>query len=1153
MPSLTRREKRSATISFYVLVLSMCFLVPYLPLMGQSASTGALVGTVTDSSGSTVSDARVDVVNEITGERREVSTNENGTFVVPLLPPGSYRIAVTKTGFKLWLTTGIQVNVTESTKAHVQLQVGTQTETVTVDASEEQLQTESPELGRVTDQRIIASLPLVTRNYTQIIALNPGISSEVTNAGALGAGGGGFSRSTGYAANGNRTDDNNVQINGIESNDIQNGGTLSGGVPIPNPDAIEQFKVVTQPYDAASGRNAGASVDLVTKGGSNTFHGSVFEYFRNEALNANSFFRNATGQPRPLLRQNQYGGSLGGPIKQDKLLFFGSYQRTSQQNGLDPSCSTTDSLPPLTTDRSAAALGALFAGQQSLRNTFPPNGIGPAILADGSNINPAALAILQLKNPDGSFVIPTPQRINSSASFDSQGLASFSAACPFTENQFVANSQFLNSSKSKFSESFFFANNSLVMTMPTMPGGGAGVPGAPFSVNSEYRNASLSHTYTFNSALVNKVSIGFNRTRAVSNQVEPFLFSDLGLQVPVEDNRPSVTIGNITLGGNGQNFIFTLNNYVVEDALTYARGRHVLHFGGGATRTEDNEEGFEHPGTVFFLNFADFLLGFNASQNGSAATSVPLSNVSRTVDAGGPTDRAYRVRSGDAYVQDDIKVTQRLSLNVGLRYERVGAFWDALGRNVSFNPALADPNPPVTGSLQGWTVPANYTGVVPAQVVRSSNNYGTAGSGQNTINPRVGFAWQPLSDRLVLRGGWGLFHSRPTGTPILQSFGAPPFVYVNILSGSANANFSLTNLFAPFDISTLPRFIPYTPTSSQTFASFSNDFHPAAVQHYSLDLQAGFGKDFVLDVGYVGARGTGLLETVLIDQAALASPSNPIRGQTTNTVANVSLRIPFQGFGVQNLNSYESSGGSWYNALQASLSKRFAKGLQFLASYTWARSLTTGSGTSTGTLGGLIFGNQFDPAYGPDPFVREQRFVLSFNYELPHPTNLQSLRGKTLGGWSLSGVSVVQSGQRLPVIHQNDFKNVYGISTDLAQYVPGCKASNTSSLTQYINKACFTNAPIVGSDGVATTFGESPVGLITGPRQVNSDLALRKRTAFSWHGEALNVEFRAEAFNLFNHPQFGNPQNNFQSSAFGQITSTVVNPRILQVALRINF
>jgi hypothetical protein len=1133
-------------------VLPWCFWTADGPLLAQNASTGALVGTVMDVSGSVVAGAQVRILNEITGEQRLVSTNDVGAFVVPLLPPSSYRISVAQPGFKLWIASSVAVNVTESTRVHIQLEVGAQTETVNVDASADQLQTDSAELGRVTSQSVIESLPLVTRNYTQIVGLNPGISSEVTNAGALGAGGGGLSRSTGYSANGNRTDDNNVQLNGIDSNDVQNGGTLSGGVPIPNPDAIEQFKVVTQPYDAANGRNGGAVVDLITKSGSNQFHGSAFEYFRNEDLNANTYFGNATGQPRPVLRQNQYGAAIGGPVKQDKLLFFGSYQGTKQKNGLDPSCATTDLLPPLTNDRSAAALGSIFAGQQSLRTVFGPNGVGPAILADGSNINPAALAALQRKNPDGSFVVPTPQRASSGGSFDSRGFASFSSACPFDENQFVANTQFLQSEKSQFNENFFFADNSLVMTMPTMPGGGTAVPGAPFSVNTGYRSASISHTYTFSGNLVNKASIGFNRTRAVSLQTEPFLFSDLGLNVNSEDNPPSITIGNITLGGNGQNFTFTLNTYVAEDLLTYVKGKHTLHFGGGITRAEDNEEGFQHPGTVFFQTFADFLLGFNATQNGSAALGAPMSDVSRTIDAGGPTDRAYRIRSGDAFVQDDFRITPRFTANLGFRYERVGDFWDALGRNVSFNPALANPNPPASGSLAGWVLPANYKGVVPDGAVRASNNYGTQGVGQNTINPRVGMAWQlPGTDRIVLRGGWGFFHSRVTGTPILQSFGAPPFVYVNFLAAGANANFSLNNLFAPFDISTLPKFIPYTPTSSQTALGFTNDFRPAAVQHYSLDLQTALSKDLVLDVGYVGSRDTRLLETIQVNQASLATASNPIRGQSTNTVANLPLRVPFQGFSIASMNLYASSGSSWYNALQSSLSKRFSKGLQLLASYTWARSLATGSGTSTGTLGGTIFGDQFNPPYGPDPFIREQRFVVNFSYDLPHPANAQSLVGRTLGGWLLSGVSVAQTGQRLTVVHQNDATNVFGITTDLAQYVPGCQPSSGFSLTQYINRACYTNAPKVGNDGIATTFGISPVGQITGPRQVNTDLALSKKTAL-WR-ESVSMEFRAEAFNVFNHPQFANPQTNIQSSAFGRITSTAVNPRIMQLALRFRF
>ena len=262
---------------------------------------------------------------------------------------------VTKESFKVSTYPNIVVAVTETRTLNLALQVGTVSESVQVDSSTEQLQTESSALGHVTNEEMVENLPLVTRNYTQIIGLSPGVATDVTNAASLGRGGGN-STDEPFVANGGTGSDNNFQMNGMEINDLQGSGFFSGGVAVPNPDTIQEFKVQTGLYDAAYGRNAGANVDVVTKGGTNQFHGTLFEFFRNEALNANEYFRKLNDQPRQILRQNQFGFTFGGPVRKDKLFFFTSYQGTRQLNGIDVNCSSTVSTPPLTNDRSAAAL-----------------------------------------------------------------------------------------------------------------------------------------------------------------------------------------------------------------------------------------------------------------------------------------------------------------------------------------------------------------------------------------------------------------------------------------------------------------------------------------------------------------------------------------------------------------------------------------------------------------------------------------------------------------------------------------------------------------------------------------------------------------------------------------------------------------------------
>src|SRR6185503_13633820 len=304
-----------------------------LSAFAQTAGTGAVTGTVTDQRGATVAGVEVTVTNESTGEKRNAVSQDNGDYAVSQLLPGAYRIEFFKSGFKTSIKSGLRINVTETSRLDIQLEVGQMTETVNVTTETEVLQTESPALGRVANEVVVRNLPLVTRNYTQIVTLSPGIAAGVTNATQLGRGNGGESGG-GFRSNGAFGGDNNFQMNGVQINDLQASGSFSGGIAIPSPDAIQEFKVQTGLYDASYGRNAGSNVNVVTKSGGNNFHGSAFEFFRNDVLNANDFFRNRAGQPRGILKQNLFGGTVGAPIKKDKLLFFFSYQGTRQINGV---------------------------------------------------------------------------------------------------------------------------------------------------------------------------------------------------------------------------------------------------------------------------------------------------------------------------------------------------------------------------------------------------------------------------------------------------------------------------------------------------------------------------------------------------------------------------------------------------------------------------------------------------------------------------------------------------------------------------------------------------------------------------------------------------------------------------------------------------
>jgi Carboxypeptidase regulatory-like domain/TonB-dependent Receptor Plug Domain/TonB dependent receptor len=1124
--------------------------------LGQSANTGAIAGTATDPSGAVVVGADITVTNEATGGVRNSSSSTNGSYSVPLLAPGSYTLKGSKAGFKAVVHAHVLVTVTETTRVDLRLEVGAPSEVVTVSAEMPLLNTVDSAQGAVTDGRAIASLPLASRNYTQIIGLSPGISSEVTDAGTLGGGAGSQAAGpNGFSAHGGATNDNNYQINGAEVNDLMGSGSLSGGVAVPNPDTIQEFKVQTGQYDASYGRNGGANVDLVTKSGSNQLHGTLFEFLRNDVLDANDYFLNQQKAPRPAFKQNQFGGSLGGRLVRNKLFYFGSYQGTRQRNGLGAGlCISTVLLPPFTNDRSAAALGALFSG---------PTGGG--IAADGSNISPQALALLNLKLPNGDFVIPTPQTVTAVANpdlaqFSTEGRSTFSITCPYTENQFLVNVDYLRSDKSTLSGSFFFSNTNQVTTLSTNPNiAGSGVPGFPSSSDHQYRVVSLSHRYAFSSSLVNQATLSYHRVVGDLTQTYPFKYSDISVTAPAFDEAfPEIgVVGSFETGGLGQGIKLAQNFYNFGDSLFWNHGRHSVHIGGGVERSQINQVGFHFLAGLQFPDYEQFLLG-----NGSFALDLP-----------GLFDRYYRTGDGNVYAQDNVKITRTFTLNLGLRYERLGDLTDNLGRNSSFDAAAADHTG--AGSQAGYVVASNFNGTLPAGVVRASNEAATRGLGQNTWGPRVGFSWQlPGNDRVVLRGGYGIYYSRTTGQPVFQELTSPPFGQIRIVNGIA---IPFSNPFAAAPV--LPFFPSYSLATCTSvldpgcvsFANVSTGLKPPATQQYSLNAQVALAKDFALEIGYQGARGTRLLELRNFNQAFLASASDPINGATDNTFFNVTQRTPVPGISTSAF-QITSTGASWYNAMVVNLNKRFSKGLQFLASYTWSSQLATTQGFVTGTgSGGQAIGDQNNPRerYGWDNFVRPQRLIVNWVYQFPNLKIGNAFARKGLGGWSVAGVLTIQSGQRLTATATN-VQNVLGTLSDRAPAsAAGCgnhfvtSGSVQSKLNNYINASCFdlANYPVVGADGIGTAFGTSGIGEIVGPDQNNWDLSLAKDTNLS---ERIHLQFRTDFFNAFNHPQFANPNLDLGLSApqlglvapnptFGVVSATSTNPRLLQFSLRLVF
>jgi hypothetical protein len=1143
----------------FVAFVLCAFLTACSLLCAQTGGTGAISGTVTDPSGAMVAGAQIKVTNAATGDMRTAQSNDQGLYVVSLLPPGQYSLEVTKSGFKTVSSPNVQVVVAETTALKIRMQTGTVMETVTVAASTVELQTESSEMGRVTDSEMVENLPLVTRNYTQIIALNPGVAQEVNNAGSIGRGGGstpGVPGGGSIMSQGATSVDNNFEMNGLPVNDIESSGTYSSGVPVPNPDTIQEFKVQTGQYDATTGRDAGADVDLITKGGTNEFHGSIFEFFRNEDLNANDWFAESLGQPRPILRQNQYGFTLGGPVVKNKVLLFGSWQGTRQLNALDPSNHKFVYLPPLTNDRSYAGLGKTFGGDQGyLYAAYYPY-LGPydnqIIYPDGSNITPQAYALFNAKLPNGQYVIPTPQHIDPSQPLELQGTSFLSSPGTFNENQWMVNADFLVSDRNKVSVRYFGESSTKNLTLDFS------TFGFPQTTPERFDVASVSDTYSLSSNLVNQFAVGLHRTTTVNSYQSAFNYSDIGMNVPAEVN-PYVSIiiadDNFTVGLTGGGRFFE-EEYNLADTLSWVKGKHRFTFGGEFDYGRDNLPVFFYPGFLIPLTWADLLLG-QSNVYGSG-----YSNIWESLDGTGNLTRDWRYKDAAAYLQDDLKVTQRLTLNLGLRYEHIGDLGAAgMGTgNVDIN--ALNPNPPATGSVDGFVVGSNYKGpALPAGVIKGSNTFGFSGQGQNVLNPRLGFAWLlPGSDRFVLRGGAGMYHTTVEGQLNLQLSAAAPYSMWSLQAGTWNVAASDANPF-PAEPN-YPVFPAYSSSTDFTVDAIAQDFRPPTTYHYSLGLQSKIPGGAVLDVSFAGARDLHTIMYIEPNQANAASVADPIRGQTTNTVANIPLRAPYIGFTTNSVELIKSANSVWFNALEASLSQQYKHRFQYQASYTFARelSLVPGFTLANNNVGATGDQHNLRSSYGPEPYIRPQRFVLSGLYDIPGPTQNRFLAA-TLGGWSVATATVVQSGGELSIGY-NNLNNVYGETNDRASFAPGCTAKSLSTpgsvshrVNNYINSACLTTPAVIGDDGIGTGFGNTPNGVLWGPDQVNADISVAKRVPTRWPNEAANVVFKTDFFNAFNHPNFAAPDLTYTptASAFGTITAMSTNPRVIQFALKFSF
>jgi hypothetical protein len=1221
------------------LALAVLAIIATPALLAQTASTGAIKGTVTDSSGAVVPNATVTATNNGTGAARTEKSGADGTYIVSLLPLGTYSLKIEATGFKTQQVPSITVNVSETSVFNPALEVGGQTQEVTVQATAEALQTTNATMGTVVASNTATALPLTTRNYTNLLGLSTGTATAVFNATSLGKG------TTDLAVNGANIGQNGVSMDGVSISNTTTSGLLSdtGSAPsigLVQPDAIQEFKIQTSLFDAGYGRNVGANTNVVTKSGTNDFHGTAFEFFRNTVLNANDFFRKETlpvnGVPnnsRQVLDQNQFGGVIGGPIKKDKLFFFGSFQELSQKNGIASQGYSTPFLLPIFPGGDRSNTAALAA---SLGATFCPTGTDGGIsgaaktatgavqvACNGANINPVAIALLQYKNPDGSYYIPSgPASITSSSGTTVGQLTTLTDPARFTEHQYLGNGDYVINSKNTFSLRYFYANDpEQISYLCGLKGGAPGVCYNDITGSSNISNhyAVLKLTSILTSNLVNEARFSLQRDTLTAIPTTPLTNTQFGIQsiqpsVPALDQL-SVT-GLFTVGtAAGIPSIQAVTNWELGDDLSWTHGKQTIRFGGEFERDTWNwQPQFLSVGSLSFKTFQDFLLGLPGcapgnttcsptnpgGTNGSSVSNINSSGTYQSFTPPGGLKHYFRDPYGNAYVQDDIKLTSRLTVNLGLRWEYDSLWYDQGGLNTNIWPSLINTVPvpgtsAATGSLAGLVVPSNFPfskfAAPPVGGVYQLNHKGfTEGTTPlDNFGPRIAFAWSPLAGKnLVLRSGFGTFYDRPAATIYLGGITqAVPYATPIFASGAANYYSSLAVPYesAPASLWN-PRWVNF---ANSTYSSLSETDilpsynHTPRVFQWNQTLQYEFVHDWTLELGYVGTRGvhqqgipgfTGQqaneaqLAGNPLGTNTLNAPAITAGLVTTNTVANAFERVPYLGFQPTGLLEFANDTDTKFNSLQVTLRKQLSHGLQVQAAYTWAKATATE----------WLYNDPNVAHEGPNPAYRPQRLAISYLWNLPTISN-EGFVGKVVNGWSVSGVTVAQDGIPLTIINTTG-GSIYGFGAgspqdSTAEFCPGmgpANAASSGSILQrlggsinggqgYFNKAAFCAPPAVGN---GTGWGDAGLGILLGPGQFNWDMSLIKTTKVGGIHEGASLQFRAEFFNAFNHPQFNPPgitTNLLATSAgvdssnatFGQITSASVNPRLIQFGLKYIF
>ncbi len=1142
----------------------------------QGGATGAITGVVQDKSGSGISGAKITALNEATKEvlRTEVA-DSSGLFTMTLLPPGKYTIQVIAEGFADTKALGVAVRVTETTRLTIPLQVKSVQQSVEVSADVFTIRTTDATTGESLVGSTITEIPLATQNFQQLLAFSAGASAPLNSASQLGRG------AVTMNVNGGRDDNNNYQIEGIGANDNSIGEL--NNTPLPSPDVIQEFRVGTSLYDATQGRDGGGNINAILKTGGADYHFDAFEFFRNTILDANDFFLNRQGLSRPVIKQNIFGASGGGPvIKGGKLgYFFVNFQGTRQRSGDSPGTFISTQLPVLPTQRDAATIAAAFS-----TSTTP---------LTASQIDPVALALLNVKSNQfgpgigGGWLIPSI-----AGTVGSNAALVVTSPGRFTDNQFTTNwDKEFRGGKDRTSFRFFWSDSEQYLpfgadSFQIQTGGVAAPNNLNFPLDIPLRNrfGGITETHLFTNSLVNEFRFGATVIGYSFANIPIVTAQQLNINRPTNNGTPDIyrfSLANFQIGPYPTQLQSSLGDSLsFEDTLSYTRGKHTLRFGGELDRTTlrrtvpvaDNGLLFFAPTSTetdfqFFLQGQPFL--------GDASSGV--------------ANHDYHIPSIGLFAQDDFRVTQKLTLNLGVRNEIIGAPVDKLCHIGNADPLLA------ISSGQPFFYPKCVNQLNLPGLTGSAQSSGLDNNWTRVWEPRIGFAYDLGGHHTTsIRGGFGIYSVRedigavdnmsfsPPFLPTAVPTNLPPLSLTNLFQGILPPLGQLSQAFVATP-SLLQGFVdshgnPTTDTtqtpvySGNVIGTFAlvvpRKWISPTLQQWNLTVERSLGHGWVLDLGYIGTHGLHLRETSDRNLAQLASPQNPITVTaqngtkyviTQNTAANAAARAPYPGLTPGGYEAFIPDANSHYHGLQATLIHRFSNGLYLQSAYTWSKSIDD---TSTASVAfDTRFNNENNPlaTRGPSDFDHTHRSITSFAYEEPFFKHRDGVSGRLLPDWTFSGVLTLQSGAPFTAIDSAGGTAVQPSSPNLITpiFAPGFSCANAVApgdhLNGFLQVAAFQHAPAVGPDG-STGYGNVGRNCFRGPWQKNLDLSVARTFRI---GEHQNFKLSADFFNFTNTPSFASPAITDINSAapgattFAPFTSTVGTPRLIQFSLRYAF